>query len=288
MPSLYRFIDLARVQRLISERADCLVHPTLWPDPFESHFFYARELGPMYRYNGIVSSSPPPPGTDFSPSCSWFDNEKHGCAKFIYAQCWSTRAESDALWRRNKLDVRVEVDLDVLKALVTEAAGTNAVLFGSVKYVSEQEVAASRTAFLKRWPAPSLPPHVRPTSEWFTEIAAIMFEKREAFDFEHEFRIILYDQASYLPWRETVPAPLHDNLLLSERTNMPNTYPYKLDFNNHIRGVTLHPLLNDSEVQIQTQKLRSLGVSVPISQSSLYKRQNFDTWISQHIPRPGS
>lgn len=279
---LYRFVDLDRIDNIVRDGYDCLVHPTLWRDPYEWRFLYANVLYPLYVYDGKMSTEPPPEGTKFYLSNFMQDNEYHGRAHFIYGQCWSSRDESAALWRTPKTYVRVAIDNIVLENQISRAVQGNRYYIRPVKYAVTADVTARRDNFIQEW----RPTRGRnePVDVWFDEIAALLNEKRQEFDFEHEVRVVMFAEKEHLSWRSALDRQAND-APLAEHDDMAKLYSYPIDINKHVSSILLHPDLNADEYHAQMQRLRQIGIIVPIAKSQLYNCKRLDTWGSK--PHPG-
>jgi hypothetical protein len=200
------------------------------------------------------------------------EDENHGRAHFLYGQCWSTREQSDALWRTPKCYVRIAINEDDLRAHIEVAARSNPCKFQEVTYAFESKVAANREAFVTRWR-----PHLGSAKpgDWFAEVTSILGEKREAFDFEHEVRFVLFDKEKYTEWRRGLVGK-QSKPLAEYLDEIHKLYDYKIDFNVAIRNVLLHPELTKFELKSCEMRLRESGVTVPITQSTLLHPKNFD------------
>jgi hypothetical protein len=86
---IYRIYALNRFEELLASSDDALVNPTKWDDPFESFFLEATEV--KDNSTGEIISLK-------NLAADW------------YGQCWSKKAESDAMWRiysPDKMGVKV-------------------------------------------------------------------------------------------------------------------------------------------------------------------------------------
>lgn len=76
---LYRVMPIGQLIDMLISKKNTLVHPTLWEDPYEK-LIEKSEIGIWVNsYNKLFTSK--------------LDWER------CYAQCWSTKKESDAIWR---------------------------------------------------------------------------------------------------------------------------------------------------------------------------------------------
>lgn len=151
---LYRIMSLDRLFQMFAERANYLVRPIMWEDPFEN--FIAHLQGKL-------------PTGEVVELAQRFD---------FFGQCWTLRGGTDAMWRiysPDKRSARIKVRLpDLFTALSTYAIGVP--FIGKVKYLR-----------LKPW-AQRL---VRSTSKPSLELLAKTFlAKRPAFSHENEVRLL--------------------------------------------------------------------------------------------------
>lgn len=107
MEKIYRIISFPRFVELITRRAEALVSPTSWEDTYEGVFFNVQKnpekcevllRALCEKYCGDLNLTL----SNFI-KCLLFPY-------FSYAQCWSTEADSDALWRiydHDKMSVQI-------------------------------------------------------------------------------------------------------------------------------------------------------------------------------------
>lgn len=142
---------------------------------------------------------------------------KHSDLERAYAQCWCARGVSDAMWRIYSPDhtgVRISTSTKSLrKALQTEARGAGfEYIERGVEYLSpynlRQKIAALRTDIS--------------SGQGTCKASDALFLKREAFDHEHEYRVVLSSSCEELDHRHIVslscnPHKFIDSILIDPR-----------------------------------------------------------------------
>ena len=84
---LYRIYALDKFEQLLASSYDVLVNPAKWKDPFENFFLEATE---------VIDDLSRQPIPLKNLAADW------------YGQCWSTQAESDAMWRIYSSDPNIK------------------------------------------------------------------------------------------------------------------------------------------------------------------------------------
>ena len=223
---IYRIFPLFRLEEMMHTQELVLVRPRMWDDPFENFFLSANVIDA----NGELGSLQ-------SIKDSW------------YGQCWTTNADTDAMWRiysPNKDGVRISTTAGKLfDALYDENDEWASLKFfiGKVEYKTKQEI----NDFMKN------------TSFWSVAIggqnngfARLLCVKREAFAHENEVRVLM----------SKTPKEMEKNNSC--------IYKVKIDFEKLFDDICLDPRLLGGEYQ----KLRCSLISktkLPVSQSDLYK-----------------
>jgi hypothetical protein len=165
-----------------------------------------------------------------------------------YGQCWTRNRDSDAMWRiysADKTGVRVET---TVRALFSDfyAPGDKFAslkyLIGSVEYKQREEIERflADTTFTDL--ALGGQPH---------RFAKTLLIKRPEFSHENEVRLLFHDAESGYGHNGVAIFPFNWDAILTE--------------------VALDPRLLESDFEVEKQKLASLGCTVPITQSELYK-----------------
>ncbi len=238
---LYRIYPLGRFKDLLVSGHDALLNPTKWADPFENFFLEATEV--MDHQTG-----PPIPLKNLA--ADW------------YGQCWSIRADSDAMWRiysadpnkvgadRCKVGVQVKTTVRKLFDNLKGASSTAPCLqffIGSVAYKTEVEI----TAMMKT--LTFLDVSIGGQGDKFADLLCI---KREAFKHEEEVRLLFQD--------------------IDPRRGVDKCFKYKLDANTVFEEVMLDPRLKDAAaIKGVEAELQSVKCTLPIQQSTLYRAPHF-------------
>lgn len=165
-----------------------------------------------------------------------------------YGQCWTRNRDSDAMWRiysPNKDGVRVATTVRTLFSHFYNSADTFAslkYLIGAVEYKQREEIEhfLATTTFTEL--ALGGQPH---------KFAKTLLIKRPEFSHENEVRLLFQDSGGNHGKDGLAVFPFPWEIILSE--------------------IALDPRLSESEFQAEKQKLVSLGCTVPITQSELYK-----------------
>jgi len=154
---IYRIFSIERLFQLFDTKKNVLVHPSKWDDPFENCIL-----------NGQVQIASGNKG-------------KFGFKEDVYGQCWTSRRESDAMWRiyspdKNGVRVRTTVRklIEGLRQVEYVYADISCFI-GKVKYLPQKKFA-------------DLNINVLDTSG--RGIADTLLYKRMEFNHEKEIRLI--------------------------------------------------------------------------------------------------
>lgn len=174
---VYRIIGLSRLYELFEKRANVLVKPHKWDDPFENFMVNVKARLPT----GEV--------VEFG--------QRHE----FYGQCWSLKASSDAMWRIYSMDARsVRIKVRIRKLVETLAATARGEVFaGKVRYMTSTALLAWAKRALQREQAP----HVR-------LLAKTLLVKRTAFSHEQEIRLLYFEPGDLQPSLFTYRVDPHD------------------------------------------------------------------------------
>lgn len=172
----------------------------------------------------------------------------HQISESWYGQCWTKNRESDAMWRiysAEKTGVRLETTVRKLFSGFYDSNDKFAslkYLIGSVEYKLREEIEhfLSGTTFMDL--------SFGGQSHKFAKTLLI---KRPEFSHENEVRLLFQDTDG------------------SQGSN--GVAVFQFDWDTILSEVALDPRLTESEFQTEKQKLVSLGCTVPITQSELYK-----------------
>jgi hypothetical protein len=154
---VYRIMSLTRLFEMFQQRANVLVKPFKWDDPFEN--FVAHLKGKL------------PTGelVEFAPR---FD---------FYGQCWTITGGTDAMWRiysGDKRSVRIKVRVAKLyEQLYSTAIGP--AFIGKVRYLREAQLRDWIKRLVRKADKPDI-----------TLLAKTFLVKRPAFAHENEVRLL--------------------------------------------------------------------------------------------------
>ena len=163
---LYRIFSQHRFRELVADRMNSLVRPAKWEDPFENALLKAK---------GVLED-----GARVSV----------GFKDDLYAQCWTTNRDSDAMWRiysHDKSGVRVRTTVGALyEGLVTSCPDFHEIscFIGRVEYQSADGIVSRFTN--SRWATA----HVLDTSG--RGQASTLLLKRPEFAHEQEVRLVYF------------------------------------------------------------------------------------------------
>ena len=188
---IYRIMTVEYLFDLFDTRENVLVNPKKWNDPFENFILGCRFL----IANGKAVQVP--------------YHER------FFDQCWTTKSQSDALWRiysPKSASVRVRTTIRKLIGGLSNHLGDSAkfcAFVGQVKYVPKRKlVAHGKTMFT---------PIEKPT---IRDFASTLLFKRSAFSHESEVRLLYFDDPSECDecYRYPVdPVSFIDDILLDPR-----------------------------------------------------------------------
>ena len=173
----------------------------------------------------------------------------HKRSHAIFAQCWSKKAASDAMWRIYSADrtaVRIRTTRAKLQRELSSHKASSEVdfLIGDVGYLPSAEVntriAAVATDLKQNYQS--------------RRAADALLAKREAFDHEAEVRVIIHDRR------------------LTARTRLRPFYRLPIGTEGLIDSIFFDPRADDAFVKMATYYLvNSLNFEGTISKSALYR-----------------
>lgn len=227
---IYRIIPFRYLIETFQKNQASLSSPKIWDDPFENYLL----------------------------SCNFsIGNERCtlGFRDQVFAQCWSLKRESDALWRiysADKNGVRVETTPSILleSLMNTQQNPDTSCFIGKVQYKSTknlQNVFKSINLFDQNG----------------SGIAESLLYKRYAFSHEREIRLIY----------------INNNKENADR------FEYKIEPNKIFKSILFDPRIEDNIIDKRYNKLKDSGCTVKLKRSFLYKppkkftfkvRQNYD------------
>jgi hypothetical protein len=209
---LYRILGFRHVVDLLESKELHFVSPSQWEDPYERILVHKRSHA-------------------------------------IFAQCWSKKAASDAMWRIYSADrtaVRIRTTRAKLQRELLRHKESSEVdfLIGDVEYLPSMEVnsriAAVATDLKQRYQS--------------RRAADALLAKREAFDHEAEVRVIIHDRR------------------LKERTKPKLLYRLPVFTEGLVDSIFFDPRADDAFVKMATYYLEnSLRFKGTISKSALYR-----------------
>ncbi len=167
--TLYRFISFDRLEDLIIRKSTCLTQVKSWDDTYEG--FHVREI-----IRHTLKGNHPQIADRMLDA---FVEHEHQC---MYAQCWATIEESDALWRiysPDKEGVRISVNRERLINYLTTQIPV--LTHGRVSYCSPNEVVGRINYEFREQLRRGVSLHVL--------LDKAFFYKRLAFSHEYEFRV---------------------------------------------------------------------------------------------------
>jgi hypothetical protein len=223
-----RFLDL------VGSRKNGLVSPSKWEDPFENFFLSAQVIGPR--------------GENIS---------MNNLAKDWYGQCWTHNDDTDAMWRiysHGRDGIKVKTTVRKLFVSFYDNQDPYAVLkffVGQVRYFTEADIAT----FMNNVTFQDIT-----FGGQADKFAQLLCVKREAFEHEHEIRLLFQDID---PRRGTDGVALFD-----------------LDVNVVCDEVVLDPRLSDADFVETKAQIKAAGCTLPISQSTLYHLPAFKIRLS--------
>lgn len=222
---IYRIYPKNRFIDLLSTKTNVLVQPALWDDPMENFFLKSvvkTESGELVSLENIAAG--------------W------------YGQCWTTKEESDAMWRiysHDKNGVKVRTTIRKLfESLYDETDGFRKLKYfvGRVSYRSRIEIEnfLSQIAFTDV--------AVGGQADKFASTLCI---KRPEFDHEQEVRLLFQDTQKQHTGKKFIAFNLEHSLVFDE--------------------VVIDPRMTETEFDAIKAELIAKGCVASITQSTLYK-----------------
>lgn len=147
---------------MLEGNENCLVHPSMWDDPFENFILNC----PIEVSAGRLAH-----------------NELR---KKVYGQCWSLHREADLMWRAyspQKTAIKLQTTIELLLRSMFEACGTYrdiSCFIGRVRYLRKEAIA-------------SVFDHMNLLDPSGASIAETLLVKRYGFKPEREVRLIFLD-----------------------------------------------------------------------------------------------
>lgn len=232
---LYKYFSLKNLEHLIKDKMLFIERVESWDDSYENFFL----------------------------KCNFDFDNMHVSAKSlipdIFGQSWTTKKESDAMWRiysNDKTGIKIKTNaLELFKALYIDDSCMASTWFGKVRYNLMENFKTELLTRIKNHHSYEVFRDIFPETE---------FMKREEFEHEEEFRVII--------------------TLDSEQTE---TYKeckrlaYKININDFIEEYCLDPRLNDYEFKRRKEELISKGIEAnKIIKSELYNFIPFHFYLN--------
>lgn len=179
---LYRYISFEDFVNLLVNNKDRFVRPVVWEDKYEGYLFWHMETKDEIReivkemYNNLC------PRNYYAISDNYF--RMWHSKFFVYAQCWSQYAETDAMWRcyaygNKAVRIRTRDDklLQHVKKMFPEQNNFNVYLRKVYYDLKKKDVIEQQIEQMKMSSS---------TYETY-------FHKRPAFKHEGEYRVLVVD-----------------------------------------------------------------------------------------------
>lgn len=231
--SIFRFTTWDHVLELIALQRNTLVSPRQWDDPFENILNRMK----FRKANGQVFC--------------------HPLRDRVYGQCWTLTEETDAAWRMyvpHGNGVRLKTTIGKLHRSLEHSQNNSghgyasiSCFIGRVQYKTQDE--------LEGW---FLDPTWVKEHLWGVgsqgQAESLLF-KREAFEPEHEIRLIYLDP---------------------HNSGTEDFFSYAIDPSNLIEQITFDPRMKDGLYEKNVSSLRSLSYGGTIDKSDLYQIPNIE------------
>lgn len=229
---LYKYFSLKNLEHLIKDKMLFIERVESWDDSYENFFlkcnFYLDD-------NTLLSAKSQIPG--------------------IFGQSWTTKKESDAMWRiysNDKTGIKIKTNaLKLFKALYIDDSCMANTWLGKVRYDKMKKFETELYTLIRDYQSYEVFRDIFPETE---------FMKREEFEHEEEFRVI-----TTLDSKQT------------ETYKECKRLAYNININDFIEEYCLDPRLNDDEFKQLKEKLISKGIEAnKIIKSELYNFIPFD------------
>jgi hypothetical protein len=225
-PFLFRFSTIERTLELLNENVIVFRNPEQWNDPFEKLFITAT-----FRINNNVYSSP--------------------LKERIYCTCFTGTNNSEAFWNTytpNRDGIRIKMNTEVLLKHLESIEGLS-VYIGKVNYKFTDQIKFDRWEKEKDAIINGIP------NETFVKL---MLQKRKAFKYEDEYRIIL----------------------ISERKLADQDIRIGIERKGLVSTLLLHPLTGKYTNDVLKKYLKA-NFSVKVSQSILYQPKSIEFTLTK-------
>ena len=224
---IFRIFRLSRFKQMLCSGELVLANPLKFDDQYEN--FFLRQ--------DVCTS----------------DGERWSLAELQsswYVQCWSTKRESDALWKifgPERDGVRVSTTVRKLFSCIwnhKDCFSSLRYFVGKVSYSSTADI----ESFLSRVSFTDVAMGGQPRN-----FACLLCVKREEFSHEEEVRVVIHDVE-------------HD-------LGRDGLYRQQFDFNSVLESICVDSRIDEDKFRRLKDEFESMGCTVPITQSELYKRR---------------
>ena len=254
--TLYRFISFARLEDLIRETI-CLSQIVSWDDTYEA--FHVREI----IRNTLKGNFP-------TIADRMLDALVEHTHQSMYAQCWTTLQESDALWRiysPERDGVRISVNREQLVDYLRRQIPT--LVSDRVSYCAAKEVVGRINHSFRQQLRTGVPLRVL--------LDRAYLYKRLEFNHEHEFRlgVLIYPAGLTLniPHDDSDPSAVDSAVAAIRGQSYQPRYCFRFD-PSLIREVVIDPRTSDAFLaRVQNVCASALGMRhTVVRKSNLYER----------------
>ncbi|MEJ1374401.1 MAG: DUF2971 domain-containing protein [Candidatus Sedimenticola sp. (ex Thyasira tokunagai)] len=218
---IYRTLSFSRLVQIFEEEKNTLVAPSEWDDPFENFI-----LNATFKRNG--------------------ESLRHAARNRCYGQCWSSKYESDALWRiysPDKSCVRIRTTYEKLATSLSSVCKKpdSEAYIGKVDYLTDKGLEKE---------SKKLAENIIYGEE--VGLAKTLLIKRNPFEHEKEIRLLFFQD-------DFTESP-------------PLIHKYPVDPHSLIESIAVDPRATSELVEVYRHYLRDrLGFKGDFIQSKLYK-----------------
>lgn len=278
---LYRIISLEAFIDLLHHKRERYVRPSTWEDVFEGYLF-SKIYDPIERRKIVEDIYYTICPRNYQATIENMLRLEHS-KWFVYGQCWSTEAESDAMWRiysYGKHSIQIQTTKAKIEHLFDDTENIKHII-EPIKYDID--------------PADDLTQKQIQQLKSTLSIYEPYLHKRKAFSHENEIRVLV-DDSSYFQmtemsmmganWKiyETMKQKKNDQEVLEEilsrldnymdkwnTNNLPNSvYIENIDLKEYVSAVVVNPFAEEWYVDLIKGLCEEYEISC-LGQSQLYK-----------------
>ncbi|WP_292995291.1 DUF2971 domain-containing protein [Nitrosomonas sp.] len=201
---IYRILSFDKLVDIFKKQELTLVKPSNWEDPFE---------------NCILKS--------FTIDKDGYETY-HGNRDDLYGQCWTSRKDSDAMWRiysPDKSGVKIKSTVEKILTNLVESVGIENAFIGKVEYRSKKYILGQMK---ETWNSKL----IYQGNDVIENIVKTLLIKRKAFSHESEIRVIYFSLNSK-PESDIHPVKIDPFQLVVEIAFDPRINPNKLAAYQH-------------------------------------------------------